>query len=57
MARFVNLANKGVVMTVSKALLIVAIVLFALAGFGVALPIVGHTVEFGLAFFAASFLA
>lgn len=42
-------------MSVSTILLLIAVILFVLAGFSVNIPLLGHTVEFGLAFFAASF--
>jgi hypothetical protein len=41
--------------TASRFLLLIAIVIFVLAAFGVAVPLVS-LVELGLAFFAASFL-
>ncbi len=45
-------------MTVSRVLCLIAVIVFALAGFGVTIGSVGAIalVAFGLAFFAASFL-
>ncbi len=43
------------VINVSRVLLVVAMILFVLAAFGVALPVV-QIVPLGLTFFAASFL-